>query len=386
MTQSASATFGDDVEFLKRHTELVVLANSDGPANVAVAPAWQGRVMTSSAAGDAGFSFGWINRELISSRKLQEHINVFGGEDRMWLGPEGGQFSIFFAKGAKFELGDWYTPKAIDTMPWPVKSQSSDRVKVAARFAVTNFSDTQFDVQTEREVRVLPSGGAWRMLGLDPVPGASLVAYESDNRLTNKGSTAWTKDSGLLSIWMLGMFKPSPQTTIVVPIRRGSEAELGVKVTSDYFGEIPPDRLKLTEDAVFFRGDGRLRSKVGVNPRRSKAILGSYDGVHEVLTIVQFTQPAGVTDYVNSLWKIQDNPYVGDASNSYNDGPPTADAKALGAFYELESSSPAAALSPGQTLVHLHKTSNLMGSPEVLDRIARRVLDVSIGEMQTALP
>jgi hypothetical protein len=26
------------------------------------------------------------------------HINVFGGEDRFWLGPEGGQFSIFFAK------------------------------------------------------------------------------------------------------------------------------------------------------------------------------------------------------------------------------------------------------------------------------------------------
>ena len=66
--------------------------------------------------------------------------------------------------------------------------------------------------------------------------------------------------------------------------------------------------------------DGRYRSKIGINPKRSKAILGSYDGDNKVLTIVQFTQPADVTDYVNSLWKLQDNPFGGDAANSYNDG------------------------------------------------------------------
>ena len=39
---------------------------------------------------------GWLNREAIASGERKEHINVFGGEDRFWLGPEGGQFSIFF--------------------------------------------------------------------------------------------------------------------------------------------------------------------------------------------------------------------------------------------------------------------------------------------------
>src|SRR6185295_12200589 len=116
-------------------------------AKVAVAPAWQGRVLTSTAGGDSGLSFGWINRELIAAGKLQEHINVFGGEDRMWLGPEGGQFSIFFAKGARFELADWYTPKAIDTMAWPKVSESRDKVRCDADFTVTNFSGTRFDVR-----------------------------------------------------------------------------------------------------------------------------------------------------------------------------------------------------------------------------------------------
>ena len=42
--------------------------------------------------------------DIIASGKTQPHINVYGGEDRFWLGPEGGQFSIFFAKDAKFDL------------------------------------------------------------------------------------------------------------------------------------------------------------------------------------------------------------------------------------------------------------------------------------------
>ena len=199
-----AATFGDDVAFLQKYTDLVVLRDQAGAARVAVAPAWQGRVMTSTAGGEGGASFGWINRELIAASKLQPHINVFGGEDRFWLGPEGGQFSIFFAPGAKFEL-------------------------------------------------------------------------------------------------------------------------------------------------------------------------------------VQFTKPAGVTDYVNSLWKLQDKPYGGDAANSYNDGPPAPGAKPLGPFYELESSSPAAALAPGQSLTHVHRTLHLSGAEKDLDVVARAALGVSLDEMMTAL-
>ena len=118
-----AANFGEDTAFLKEYTELIVLSDRQGVGKVALAPAWQGRVMTSTAGGDTGPSFGWINRELIASKKILPHINVFGGEDRFWLGPEGGQFSIFFAKGAKFELADWQTPAVIDTLPFKVVQQ-----------------------------------------------------------------------------------------------------------------------------------------------------------------------------------------------------------------------------------------------------------------------
>jgi hypothetical protein len=81
--------FDDDLAFLRQHTEVLVLAEAGG-ARVAVVPAWQGRVVTSTTGGPRAASYGWINRELVASRRLQPHINAFGGEDRLWLGPEGG--------------------------------------------------------------------------------------------------------------------------------------------------------------------------------------------------------------------------------------------------------------------------------------------------------
>jgi hypothetical protein len=385
-TRAKGASFGDDLAFLRQQTVTVVLHDAANDAQAIVAPAWQGRVMTSTAGGAAGASFGWVNRALISSKTVQPHMNVFGGEDRFWLGPEGGQFSIFFARGAKFVLDDWFTPPAIDTMAYDVVKQAADAVTVGASFGLTNYSGTRFEVRVQREVRLLPARDAWAKLGVAPVPGVRLVAFESDNRITNAGREAWRKDTGLLSIWILGMFNPTPDTTIVVPVVPGAESALGSKVTSDYFGPVPPDRLVVTDRAAFFKADGQFRSKIGVGPRRSRGVLGSYDAAGRVLTIVQFSQPAGVTDYVNSLWKLQDHPYAGDASNGYNDGPPSPGAKPLGPFYELESSSPGAALAPGATAAHVHRTIHLTGTEKELDSVARSILGVSLDDVRSALP
>jgi hypothetical protein len=52
----------------------------------------------------------------------------------------------------------------------------------------------------------------------------------------------------------------------------------------------------------------------------------------------------------------------------------------------LESSSPAAALSPGQSLEHVHRTVHLSGSEAELDRIARHSLGVGLQQIVNALP
>jgi hypothetical protein len=388
LAQSAAlgASFGDDIGFLNKHTELVILSDGFGKAKVAIAPTMQGRVLTSTAQGDAGLSFGWINRDLIASRKLQPHINVFGGEDRFWMGPEGGQFSIFFTKGVPFDLEHWFTPAPLDTQAFEVVTKSRSSVQFRQAFALTNYSGTRFEVAVNRTVQLLGAKDGWSKLSLQPAKGVDLVAYESHNRIRNAGKEPWTTETGLLSTWILGMYNPSPTTTIVIPIRPGPAIELGKPVTSDYFGTVPPDRLVVKDNAIFFSGDGQFRSKIGISPARCKPVLGSYDAAHQVLTLVQFSFTPGETNYVNSKWEIQRQPFSGDVANSYNDGPPAPGAKPLGPFYEIESSSPAAALGPGKSLEHVHRTLHLTGPEDELDGVARATLGMRLHEIVTALP
>ncbi|MBI5385348.1 MAG: hypothetical protein HZA90_11760 [Verrucomicrobia bacterium] len=384
--KTSAASFADDLAFLQKHTEVITLSDKTGHAQVAVVPAYQGRIMTSTATGADGLSYGWINRELVAAGKFVPHINVFGGEDRFWLGPEGGQFSIFFGKNAKFDLEHWFTPAPIDTEPFKVVKQAKDSAQFRHNFQLTNFSGTIFDVQADRAVRLLTPSKAWKQLALKPTPGVKMIAVESVNKITNKGKKAWTTDTGLLSIWILGMFNPSPATTIVVPIKPGSEAELGKAVNADYFGRVPAERLVVKDKAAFFSGDGQYRSKIGVGPKRALPIMGSYDAANNVLTLAQFTMPTAKHGYVNSMWEIQKEPFGGDVANSYNDGPPSPGAKPLGPFYELESSSPAAALAPGKSLEHVHRTIHLIGPKAELDAIAKAKLGVGLDEITTALP
>src|SRR5687768_7659543 len=64
---AAQGSFADDLAFLRRHSKLIVLQSADGRAQVIVAPEYQGRVLTSTASGGPGPSFGFINREVIAS-------------------------------------------------------------------------------------------------------------------------------------------------------------------------------------------------------------------------------------------------------------------------------------------------------------------------------
>lgn len=159
---------------------------------------------------------------------------------------------------------------------------------------------------------------------------------------------------------------------------------LGPVVNDAYFGKVPSDRLAVKENVLFFSADGQCRSKIGLSPQRAISVLGSYDAINKVLTIVQYNKPQGAIDYVNSMWELQEHPYKGDVVNSYNDGPAGPGGKPLGPFYELETSSPAAKLKPGESITHIHRTFHLQGAEEDLDAVAKAILTVSIDEIKSA--
>ena len=386
--ENIPSNFGEDVAFLKKHTDAIVLRRGD--AAVVVAPAYQGRVMTSTATGDGGSSYGWLNYKLIAKGvvppeeakgTLESKIHVFGGEERFWLGPEGGQFGIFFAPGAKFDFADWKTPPAIDTEAFDTVSSDNTKAVFASSFSVTNQSGTKFDVGVERTVRLLDREQIAQALGATIPEDLSFVAYETVNTITNRGEKAWDADSGLLSVWLLGMYKPSPSTVMAIPFREDGE---GPVVNDAYFGKIAPDRLKVGKGVVFFKGDGASRGKIGIPPSRSTPFAGSYSPGLGALTIVRCDPVEKNGRYVNSMWEKQVNPSAGDVINAYNDGSPAPGEPPLGPFYELETSSRGAELAPGASLTHKQVTVHFAGQPEQLDPIAEAKLSAGIREIRDA--
>ncbi len=250
-----------------------MLKSADGRSELAVAPGYQGRVMTSSAAGDTGASFGYIHRPVIELGTRQPHMTVLGGEDRFWLGPEGGQYGLYFAPGAAFDTEHWQVPEPIDWGAWPVTGQSGQQVTFAEPMTVRNASGTAFSLRVDRTIRLLDRAGAVQALGVEPGPGTDAVAFESDNQITNTGTRAWTKKDGLVSIWIIGMLRPTPETTIVVPFKKGPDRTLGPALNDAYFGVPPADRLKIGDGVAFFRADGKSRGKIGVPEPRARDVV-----------------------------------------------------------------------------------------------------------------
>ncbi len=373
-----TTTFDEDVSFLGSHGEVLVLTDPEG-GKVALSAHYQGRVMTSAVAGGRR-SLGWINRAFIEAGKTGTQFDNFGGEDRLWLGPEGGQFGFYFAPEAPFTFDTWQTPHAMQEGSWAIASIQPDRVVFTRRMALTNWSRSQFVVDVERTARLVSRAEAKQLLGLSELPAIDFVAYETKNRIVNAGTSAWTKATGLPSIWILGMFAPAADARIVVPFEKGAQ---GAIVNDAYFGKVAPERLVVREDEGFlaFTGDGKVRGKIGLRPDRAKSVLGSYSREAQLLTIVQYDGPKKGAPYVNSMWEQQKEPYAGDAINSYNDGPPAPGKPPLGGFYEIETSSPGAELAPGKDLVHTHRTFHFVGSPESLEPIAVHALGVSLRDL-----
>jgi hypothetical protein len=326
-----------------------------------------------------GNSFGWIHYSAFDG-PLDAHMNSYGGENRLWLGPEGGKFSLFFTKDAKMEFANWKTPAAFDNEPWTLKEKNDSKASLEKMMQLTNYAGTTLNISINRSVAILDETQINSILGLKEDTAVKAVGYQTENSLHNTGSNAWTQETGAPCIWMLDMFNPGENTTVVIPYTAIKNSK---PATTDYFGEIAPERIKLEKDMLYFKADGKSRGKLGIHPAAAKSMAGSYNADQKVLTITQFDVDTAA-QYLNQEWNTTKPPFSGDAVNAYNDGP-LADGKQMGPFYEIESVSPAAFLKPGESLSHKHAVFHFTGDEKALDIIAQKTLGVSINQIKKAL-
>ncbi len=372
-------TYAYDLTFLKKHTRKIIeLQNEEGNARVLLSADYQGRVMTSTSSGDSGTSYGWLNYSLIESNQKKKQFNPVGGEERFWMGPEGGQYSIYFKAGDSFNIAHWRVPPVIDTIPYDVIQSDNNHAVFTKNTTVTNYSGTKFNISINRRIDLLDKSAIEAKLNL-PIPASvHFVGFETTNSIQNTGNESWTKEKGLLSIWLLSMMTPTAQTTVIIPFSPSKNARS--MITDNYFGQIPPERLIIKDSVLYFTCDGKLRSKIGLSPLIAKNIAASFDFKNNVLTLL-LLHVDKTGRYVNSKWELQKQPYKGDVVNSYNDGP-LQDGSQMGPFYEIESSSSASELKKDEKQEYKQTVCHLQGDYSALRDIARKLLGINLDEIK----
>ncbi len=370
-------TYGYDAAFIKEHAKNIIELENEN-AKVLLCADYQGRVFTSTAAGDSGTSFGWINYELLGDSTKKTQFNPVGGEERFWLGPEGGQYSVYFKKGDPFDFTHWQVPALIDTVTYKVDHSDKTSATFSVSSSLTNYTGTTFNLAIIRTIQLLDKNAISQKLNTTVPDGVLSVAYESNNQVKNTGNNAWKKDSGLLSTWMLGMFTPTEETKVIIPFSYQKNARKFI--TDDYFGKIDSSRLVIKDSVLYFRCDGKSRGKLGIKPIIAKPFACSYDFKKDVLTIL-IPEVHADGRYVNSKWELQKEPYSGDVINSYNDGP-LQDGSQMGPFYEIESSSPAQELKPGETQAYRQTTMHLQGDYNSLKNLVQQLIQVNLDDVK----
>jgi len=373
----SKGAYGYDLQFLKsKGINVLELQDKEGTAKVLLTPDYQGRVMTSTADGDTGSSFGWLNYELISSGTKRKQFNPVGGEERFWLGPEGGQYALYFKKGDSFNIAHWQVPALIDTDKYQVLKADASEATFTKAATVTNYAGTRFDLEITRTIRLMDKTALEQKLQTSLPAGVKVVAYESDNQVKNSGNTDWKKEKGLLSIWLLAMLTPTPRTAVIIPFKPVQHVK--DYITDNYFGPVPSERLIVKDSVLYFNCDGKSRGKIGLSPKIAKSVAASYDYDRNALTIIYFEVDKDGS-YVNSKWELQKEPFKGDVINAYNDGP-LQDGTQMGPFYEIESSSSAKELAKGASMRYRQTTCHFQGDYAAMSALALKVLGVELNE------
>ncbi|MGH2623503.1 MAG: DUF6786 family protein, partial [Sphingobacterium sp.] len=304
---------------------------------------------------------------------------AYGGEDRLWLGPEGGPFSLFFERGKEMIYDNWKTPSPIDTEAWNLLSANGSSASMEKTAELKNYAGTVLHMKLNRDISMLSNAQIESDLGIQLGDKIKAVGFSTLNYITNIGKEAWTKDTGAPCLWSLDMFMPTDSTVILIPY---DESARGKVATTDYFGEIDKDRISIKNGVLYFKADGKSRGKLGMSASRAKNIAGSYDLTNGILTVTKFTIDANKT-YLNQEWTTKKDPFIGDAVNAYNDGP-LADGEQMGPFYEIESVSPAAFLKPTEKLAHTHNVYHFVGDQKQVSVLLNELFNITVEDIQTA--
>lgn len=369
-------TFAKDLEFLSKTIQPIILKDSEA-RQIIVSAEFQGKIMTSTSNGLGGASYGWFNKGIIASDTVFKNRSKVGSAGRIWFGPDQGPNTIFFKINKATNQVEHAAPKDLDTLPFKVFEQTKSSVILGNTLHLENLKGFHFYIDVKREIEILSKENIEHSLNLNIGKNIRFVGFKSITSMKNIGELNWSKNTGLLSLWDLGCFYPTPKTTVVIPLK-GNKQKATV-----YFTPLDSTRVKIKKNTLFYKADANYLNKIGTLPEHTVPCYGSYSPEFNLLTIVKFSFKGGL-DYVNAHPEDIGEQYRGDVINVFNDGK-LGNIGPFGPFYELETSSAAKALKKGEIIYHTHETYHFEGAKQDLNVVSKNILNVDIDTINEAL-
>lgn len=395
-------SYRDVLHYMASQTEVVELVNDYG-GRVAICPAWNGRVMTSSCDGLEGAAMGFVHIEGMErlaadarsgAESVAHGLRFLGGEDQFDLAPVGGRFGIDAAprtdeRAAPLLWGEGaFTPQEIR------KTVPEADVVLQRRAAFFNRAGTPFTVDLVRQMRLLQRDDLETTFGtalasaLDQ-PDSSFVAFETVSSLVNRGEPMVPR-GGLITPRVVGMFGTGDRTAAILPFRPVCEVRHGI--TPHYFGLAPHRRLWTFDHCVALRADGEHRVQVGASYLCAMPLAGAIDFREGVLTLVAWSLPPLASEpcYLANAACCADHPHEtasppvaesdgddvnGDVARVYvSGGMLRSETISHPRFYEIDTAAPAHALPHGGSILHRRQTVHLATDSETLRDLAAQFL------------
>lgn len=341
--------------------KVIELTTNNGNSRVLISPFYEGRILTSSYNNIDGISNGWINEEA-----LVDINKSIGGEERLWIGPLGSQFSFYFQQIQPIHDDNWKVPATMNAEPYNLLTKSNDHVLLSKKMQLTNFIGTKFNLEVNRDISILHKTVIEDNLNLKLSPSTKFVAFQTKHKLKNLDTVAWTKATGLPGLWSAGMY-PGDDSIVIIPLKNNGKK----KDVLTYLAQIDSTRFIVKNNTVLFKADGKYRSKIGIPPEFAPSIYGCYSKSKNKLTIIDYKKEKD-TLYSNSYVSIQKAPFKGEAIPIYNNSEN---------FYELESNAPLKELKPGEWSTHWQWVYHFSSSAKELNAISKSLLGLPLDEV-----
>ena len=173
----------------------------------------------------------WINPFLEEILK-RDDWNI--GGLRIWISPER---NFFYRRPGEFQ--EWFCPKTLDPNDYKF-IQEENKVILEGKIELK-------DMLTKEVLK----GFIRREFSLE-------IARENE-AIVNVKEALFTENviSTKINLWTL--LQVAPPGTVIIPVKENTRP-------IHYFNPIPSDRIKVTNDAVFFKIDGNYVCKLGIRP------------------------------------------------------------------------------------------------------------------------